>query len=294
MIRAQTPESGNDRLMSTWLGVDVGGVRKGFDVAVIDDTSVLRLEQRRTREQVLAIVSEFRPEVTAIDSPRRCADDGQTTRPSEIALNKDVCGIRWTPDHASVHAGEYYAWIVEGLRLYDALCDGTTELIEVFPTASWTRWCGERGDVPRSAWSTKGLAMLDLAGVPKRSNQDQRDAIAAAVTARQYSAGNTETFGGEIVVPQKCQRLQAHRYGPIEMPEQFVLECLTGTGSWSESGRFPAELFAREDDGSYVCSGHGGSPVLLRCLRQDGDVIYVVDGAGDPYTYRLVQTPGRA
>jgi hypothetical protein len=38
--------------------------------------------------------------------------------------------------------------------------------------------------------------------VPAFTNQDQRDAIAAAVTARLHSAGATATFGGEIVVPQ--------------------------------------------------------------------------------------------
>jgi predicted nuclease with RNAse H fold len=42
--------------------------------------------------------------------------------------------------------------------------------------------------------------MLGLEGVPARTNQDQRDAIAAAMTARQYTQGMTEAMG-EIVVP---------------------------------------------------------------------------------------------
>jgi hypothetical protein len=42
--------------------------------------------------------------------------------------------------------------------------------------------------------------MLGLEDVPARTNQDQRDAIAAAVTARQYAHGMTEAMG-EIVVP---------------------------------------------------------------------------------------------
>ena len=49
-------------------------------------------------------------------------------------------------------------------------------------------------------WTRAGLATLGLAAVPKRINQDQRDAIAAAVTARQHTTGLTESFG-EIVVP---------------------------------------------------------------------------------------------
>jgi hypothetical protein len=44
------------------------------------------------------------------------------------------------------------------------------------------------------------LAALGLDGVPARTNQDQRDAIAAAMTARQHALALTETIG-EIVVP---------------------------------------------------------------------------------------------
>jgi hypothetical protein len=99
-----------------------------------------------------------------------------------------------------VHASAYYAWIIEGLALFDALAVRVTEVTEVFPTASWTRWHGKRGPRTRSAWTRQGLAALGLDGVPARTNQDQRDAIAAAVTARQHTHALTETIG-DIVVP---------------------------------------------------------------------------------------------
>jgi hypothetical protein len=108
-----------------------------------------------------------------------------------------VCGIRWTPDEPQVRANPYYRWIVEGLALYAAL-DGLST-IEVFPTASWTRWIGPRAG-SRAAWTGAGMKALGLTGLPARTNQDQRDAIAAAVTAREYSHGLTQRFG-EIVVP---------------------------------------------------------------------------------------------
>jgi predicted nuclease with RNAse H fold len=99
-----------------------------------------------------------------------------------------------------VEANDYYGWIVEGLKLYAALDSASAYVIEVFPTASWTRWLGKRGSQRRSAWTRQGLTKLGLSGVPKRTNQDQRDAIAAAVTARQHSDVMTESIG-EIVVP---------------------------------------------------------------------------------------------
>lgn len=186
--------------MGPWLGVDVGGRRKGFDVAVVDDRRVAELAGRLDRDAVCRLVSKHRPSIVAIDSPRSCAPEGCTSRDGERALAKAVCGIRWTPDSGKLQASAYYEWILEGLSLYEALEQSAVEVIECFPTASWTRWHGPRGSRRRAVWSREALTDLGLAGVPKRTNQDQRDAIAAAVTAREYEAGLTEALG-EIVLP---------------------------------------------------------------------------------------------
>jgi predicted nuclease with RNAse H fold len=196
--------------MACWLGVDVGGRRKGFDLALIDDGRLLDLRGKLSCAGVRATAESARPSVVAIDSPRSRALPGQTTRDGERELAKAICGIRWTPDAEHVAEGDYYAWIREGLALFDALADLDIELIEVFPTASWTRWLGKRERRPRSVWSREGLLALDLQGIPARTNQDQRDAIAAAVTAREHAQGKTEAFG-EIVVP--LERRVARRGG---------------------------------------------------------------------------------
>jgi hypothetical protein len=81
------------------------------------------------------------------------------------------------------------------------------------------------------------------------------------------------------------------RYLDIEMPEDFILECLTHTGEWIDWGRYQADAFTRCEDGAYLCLPEAGSPMWLRCLRQEGSVVYVVDGHGEPYTYRLVPYP---
>jgi predicted nuclease with RNAse H fold len=189
--------------MPIWLGVDVGGPKKGFDVALVDARGVLRLEharQLRCRD-VAVLVERYQPMVVGIDGPSRCAPDGASIREDERQLAASVCGIRWTPDRARVAANEaYYSWVQEGLRLYRALDGVEAEVIEVFPTASWTRWFGRRGQASRAAWTRRGMTALGLPGLPTRTNQDERDAIAAAVTARQYTSGLTERFG-EIVVP---------------------------------------------------------------------------------------------
>jgi len=183
-----------------WLGVDVGGRRKGFDVALIDDREVLLLCSGLDRDGVIEVVESARPAVVAVDCPRCCANQGESTRAGERQLARAICGIRWTPDESRVRTNPYYAWIVAGLALYAALAERHIDVIEVFPTASWTRWHGRRDGQPRSTWTKQALATLGLGGVPARTNQDQRDAIASAITGRQYSLGLTETIG-EIVVP---------------------------------------------------------------------------------------------
>jgi predicted nuclease with RNAse H fold len=186
--------------VTRWIGVDVGGKRKGFDVAVIGERSLIRLDGGLDLEGVVGLVDAEAPAVVGIDGPRSCAPTGRTARDGELELARRICGIRWTPDRSTVEGNPYYAWIVEGLDLFEALGANASELIEVFPTASWTRWLGRRQARTRADWTEQGVARLGLAGIPKRTNQDQRDAIAAAVTARQHSEGATEAMG-EIVVP---------------------------------------------------------------------------------------------
>lgn len=152
-------------------------------------------------EGVVEIVQTAHPMLAGIDCPRCCALPGQTTRDGERQLAKAICGIRWTPDEEHVMAVAYYAWILQGLALFQALLTRNIDVIEVFPTASWTRWQGKRGSRTRSSWSRQGLADLGLDAVPARTSQDQRDAIAAAATARLHTLGLTETIG-EIVVPK--------------------------------------------------------------------------------------------
>jgi predicted nuclease with RNAse H fold len=187
-----------------WLGIDVGGPRKGFDAAVVDEQRLVWHDRRLRVADVVEAVARFAPAEVAIDSPCRCAPDGERSRASERELvGAKVCGIRWTPDRQRVAVGDYYGWVREGLALYDALRDRGVEPIEVFPTASWTRWHEARGKRRRSTWSRAALAGLGLEDVPERTSQDLRDAIAAALTARDHTRRRTQTFGGEIVVPRQ-------------------------------------------------------------------------------------------
>jgi len=151
------------------------------------------------------LAAELRPDAIAIDSPCCCADDGLLSRAEERAIASEICSIRYTPDHETVmHGGPFYGWIREGLTLYSLLAKRLPQIpvAETFPTAAWTVWAGTRGGTSRAQWSSEALATLRLANVPARTNQDLRDAIAAALCALEIAAGTAQWFG-RIAIPQR-------------------------------------------------------------------------------------------
>jgi predicted nuclease with RNAse H fold len=183
------------------------GAKKGFDVAVIDGHGLVAGPRRITEvSEVAQWLSEQRPRIVAVDSPRSPAPEGQLSREEERNLVRaGVCGIRYTPNEAALEANRtYYAWIRNGFKLYEALGDAKPSVgwtpIECFPTATWSRLGGRKARRSRARWSRQVLDGLGLKGLPRRMNQDARDAIGAAITARLYHRGETESFG-EIVVP---------------------------------------------------------------------------------------------
>jgi predicted nuclease with RNAse H fold len=187
--------------VTAWAGVDVGGRRKGFHAAVVDETCLVAGPARlATSAAAVAWLERHKPALVAVDSPRAPAPDGLRSRPEERALAAAICGIRYTPEAAELNGNAYYAWITHGLELYTALDAAGLLAIECFPTASWTRWAGARGTTSRARWSSAALAASALAGVPERIGQDGRDAIGAALTARCRDRGRWEAFG-PIVVP---------------------------------------------------------------------------------------------
>jgi predicted nuclease with RNAse H fold len=184
-----------------WAGVDVGGRRKGFHAAAVDSNALVAAPvQLRTVGAAVGWLLRRKPELVAVDSPVAAARSGARSRDGERELARTVCGIRFTPERALLAGNPYYEWILHGFELYEALNQAGLRAIECFPTASWTRWTGARGHRTRAAWSTAALESAGLEAVPVNLNQDDRDAVGAALTARCYGVGECEAFG-EIIVP---------------------------------------------------------------------------------------------
>lgn len=102
----------------------------------------------------------------------------------------------------------------------------------MFPTASWTRWHGSRG-VHTGGLNARSAPALELEGVPSRTSQDKRDAIAAALTACDYERDRFDAFG-DIVVPPPCSSRALASFARSES------RGLRGPGyRWSSESRSP-------------------------------------------------------
>jgi predicted nuclease with RNAse H fold len=191
------------RARTLWAGVDVGGHRKGFHLAVLDDLGqvVVPGERIPTSPAVVKRLRPFSPTLVGVDAPRRPADPGQRSRACEREfVRARVCALRFTPHLAELRANPFHGWVLHGLELFAALDRAGLVAVECFPTAAWTVWGGPRGDASRARWSARTLRGLRLTGIPGRLGQDARDAIGAALTARCHTLGRTRVFG-ELVIP---------------------------------------------------------------------------------------------
>ena len=174
----------------TWVGIDVGGRRKGFHLCAVSEDLTVELAHvqhpSHASEMATQWVGNRDPWCVAIDNPAAWAPPTERSRPCEREFARaGICGIRYTPsaEAAGMRTDTHYEWIEHGLELWAELRARGVEVIECFPTASWTQWCGAR-EGSRAAWTRRGLARL-MPSPPGARNQDERDSVAAALTARQ-------------------------------------------------------------------------------------------------------------
>ena len=84
-----------------WMGIDVGGRRKDFHVAVVDDDLCLVELKQMQLDEAVAMTQRLsrHPRMVAVDAPAEWAPPGERSRPCEKSFAESrVCGIRFTPD----------------------------------------------------------------------------------------------------------------------------------------------------------------------------------------------------
>ena len=183
-----------------YIGLDVGGAKKGQALALIDDgLQVKDLHLANGLEDAWAFIAEHAGPQTllAIDAPRCPAPMGakKRGRTCERELHRLGFRLQWSPLPGEITDPDN--WMAIGFEIFRRanelkLKGMLKDVLETFPTASY-----------------KLLPQLEIKlhlGLFKRRNKvDQLDAICCALTAWCYEHGRYRAYGesheGEIIVP---------------------------------------------------------------------------------------------
>ena len=208
------------------IGIDVGGVRKGFHAVALSGGKYLTKTRASSAVDIDRWCGELRPSAVAIDAPCRWSADGRA-RPAERALMAQRISCFATPTRAAAetHPKNYFGWMLAGAELYGlleqryALYDGRTGradrpvCFETFPQAIACAIAGERVSAKRKC--TVRRALLQKVGVDTSAltNIDTVDAALCAWAAELFVRGATVAHGsaesGFIVVPTTTPSLRA-------------------------------------------------------------------------------------
>ena len=211
MAATATPDS------PVFIGIDVGGVRKGYHLAVLSPDHFVSSESLPDVVSVVDRCRELAPAAIGVDAPCGWSADGRS-REAERALARRGIRAYATPRRDLAKLEGFHAWMLQGEALFAALqphfplwSNATVAptrpfCFETFPHAVT---CALRGRIVSG--KDKAIdrpALLTAAGITLRptASQDDVDAALCALTAATVVAGDFETYGntteGIIVTPR--------------------------------------------------------------------------------------------
>ncbi len=198
----------------TFVGIDVGGARKGFHAVLVCDGRILGKKAERDPDAMATWCLENEASVVAVDAPCRWSVAGKS-REAERELNRQRLHCYYTPTRAGALNRSFYQWVFNGEKLYRALgCryplfsgphGGGRVCFETFPHAVV---CALEGRVvPARPKNITRRTVLQRRGfdVSMLSCIDFVDAALCALAAEAFHKNNFKVYGdsaeGLIVVP---------------------------------------------------------------------------------------------
>ncbi|PLQ00356.1 DUF429 domain-containing protein [Cupriavidus pauculus] len=200
-------------------GIDVGGMRKGCHLVVLDGRNVI-LSTRSTDPEVLVQhCVHYQVGIVGVDAPCRWSVEGRGRKAErELARERIFCFSTPTAERATANPNGFYGWMLNGQRIYEALSDqyplmvdgkyaGMPASFETFPHAIV---CALLGKHVASAKQKRlqRRALLEDVGIETTTlgSIDALDAALCALAARLLLLSEARTFGdaasGHIVIPK--------------------------------------------------------------------------------------------
>jgi predicted nuclease with RNAse H fold len=201
----------------TVAGIDVGGTKKGFHLAILRGRELVDVFSSPDALQIHARCLSFDVRAIGIDAPSQWALD-HAGRAAEKALARERISCFSTPteEKALASTSGFYEWMFNGARVYaacaqthpvlkEAMFSGAPVSFETFPHAITCAYLKEEASAKKK--NTQRRKLLEDEGIDtsKLKSIDDIDAALCALAAQGLIAGETRAFGdaagGYIFVP---------------------------------------------------------------------------------------------
>ncbi len=192
-----------------YAGIDVGGVKKGQALCLMNaDRVVRRLEHGLSVSEVLDVLHEVSDGLrcVGIDAPRQpvSSEAEKSGRACERELVRETgFRVQWTPRECDLEK-QYNRWMIQGFELFARISRELSHVrtLEVFPSASY-------GYFPPGADINLSLSLF-----ARKARIDQLDASCCALVSWCYEHGFFRSYGsgdaeGEIILPDNQCRWEA-------------------------------------------------------------------------------------
>lgn len=106
--------------LKTTIGIDVGGIKKGFHAVANRNGVYLAQLHSNNVDEIASWALAHQPSVVAIDAPSMFSPKGNS-RQAERDLVKNGMRCFYTPSRELAAKSRFYDWVFNGERLYQAL-----------------------------------------------------------------------------------------------------------------------------------------------------------------------------
>jgi len=201
---------------SAVVGIDVGGLRKGFHAVALRQERIVGTCASKDAGTVAEWCENIDAQAIGIDAPCRWSATGRARQAERMLAAKGIFAFA-TPSREKAGSREFYRWMLNGADLYRhlerryRLFDGHNRqapglvCFETFPHAVACVLAGTIVSAKSKRSIRRGLLREAGIDTSRLSNIDMIDAALCALTANYFLAGQITTYGdaseGVIVVP---------------------------------------------------------------------------------------------
>ncbi|NCA26592.1 MAG: DUF429 domain-containing protein [Methylophilaceae bacterium] len=204
------------------IGVDVGGVKKGFHAVANQNGNFFAKFHSRSVDEIVSWIINQAPLVVAIDAPSMFSLNGRSREAERLLVNH---GVRcfFTPTRALAQRSHFYDWVFNGELLFQKLnlaifMGGKPQfpsVIETFPHGiDLFFWANKRPIIPKiSKTLSRKITLTKKARyeTSELSNIDFIDAALCAISADYFARNQFTAYGsdaeGYIVLPAQSNNI---------------------------------------------------------------------------------------